>query len=445
MINRVFEKDKLHNWFESLTVFMQPRVLGMLFLGFSAGLPYLLIFSTLNYWLRKSEISLTEIGYFSFIGMAFSVKYLWAPWADYFKIPILGLFGKRRSWILFGQLGVIIGLVGISFTDPSVDLAKIAAFSLVVALSSATQDIGIDAYRIEAMPKEYQGAMGAIYVWGYRIGIFVAGAGAIYLSTLISWTEIYQLMAGLMIVGVITVLIIREPENPELDKNIPPFSELKQVIKRMYISPIVEFFMRLGKVAPVIILLICIYKISDIVMGNMANPFYEDMGFSPIEIVKVSKAFGLGMVLFGGYLGGVLVMKIGLMRVLLLGAILVGCTNMLFAALAQIGHSVSFLYVTVGADNLAGGIATTAFIAYLSSLVNLNFTATQYALFSSIMTLPGKFSSGFSGVIIDATNYTTFFLYSSAMGIPAILVIIALMRYQPKIEQSPEPVVEVFE
>ncbi|WP_218044139.1 AmpG family muropeptide MFS transporter [Kiloniella majae] len=442
MRNRTFEADKVYNWIESCKVYLRPRVIVMLFLGFSAGLPYVLIFSTLSAWLSDAGVSRTEIGYFAWVGIAFSVKFLWAPLADHFKIPLFGVLGKRRAWMITGQIGVIIGLIGISMSDPSASLSNIALFSLLVAFSSATQDIGVDAYRIEALDKEFQAAMAANYILGYRTGLLVAGGVALGLADIFSWPLVYQGMAILMCVGVVTVLIIDEPENKDSDNDLEEKAKaIKSLafVKRMYFNPFSEFYIRLGKIAGTILVFICLYKLSDIILGNMANPFYLDLGFSKTQIGTVVKGFGFFMLLFGAYAGGFLVMKIGLMRVLLLGAVLVCGTNLFFASLAQIGYSVPFLIVTIGADSFAGGLSATALIAYLSSLVNQNYTATQYALFSSIMTLPGKITSGFSGKIVDATDYTTFFIYASIMGIPAIIMVLYLMRFQTNDEKVSKP------
>ncbi|MEH6629507.1 MAG: MFS transporter [Halopseudomonas aestusnigri] len=448
MNNRAFKDTKIHDWFGSLMVFLQPRVLVILILGFSAGLPYMLIFGTLFAWLTEAGVSKTIIGTFALVGITYSIKVFWAPLADHVPLPILSLLGRRRSWMMLGQVGIIIGLLGMALTDPSIAITQMVAFSLCVAISSATQDIGIDAYRIEAMDIEYQGAMAGAYIWGWRIGALVSGAGGLYFSELYTWTQTYIFMALLMGIGVITVLIIKEPINKDINTDLVEKVKLPELVakaKIMYVNPFVEFFERCGKMGIFILAFICLYKISDIVMGNMAIPFYLDIGFSKSEIAGVTKIFGFFATIIGAYLGAVLVMRIGLMRTLLLGSILVASTNLLFVGLSQIGHSVPFLMVTIAADNFSVGIAATALIAYLSSLVNQNYTATQYALFSSLMTLPGKLTSGFSGYIVDQTDFTIFFLYAAAMGIPAILMVIFLMRYQSKIEQTTNPVVGVGE
>ncbi|MCZ4281259.1 MFS transporter [Kiloniella laminariae] len=456
------EEKATHSWKESLAIYLHPKVIGMLFLGFSAGLPFLLIFSTLNIWLREAEVSRTEIGFFAWVGIAFSIKVLWAPFADHLRLPILGRLGRRRSWMLLGQIGVIIGLIGMSLTDPVIDLGQMAIFALVVAFSSATQDIGLDAYRIEAIDLDYQGGMAANYQLGWRIGALVAGAGALYMADETSWVLTYQAMAMFMGVGILTVLVVKEPivettnngAYLEWEGNIETrFAHLRgvhlKIAEKLYETvgrAFLEFFARNGSSAIFILIFICIYRISDIIMGNMAGPLYVDLGYSKVEIADVTKIFGFFATMAGAYIGGILVMRMGVLRLLLLGAVLVVITNLFYAFLAQVGYNITVLSFTVGTDNFTAGLAGTGFIAYLSSLVNKSFTATQYGLFSSIMTLPGKFLSGFSGALVDEIEYTNFFIYASVMGIPAILMVLYLMRLEAKekVKQT-DPAAEVFE
>ena len=434
-------------WLDSLAVYLKPRVLGMLFLGFSAGLPFLLIFSTLSLWLRDAEVSRTTVGFFSWVGITFSIKVLWAPVVDRFPLPWLtALLGKRRSWMLLAQTGIIVGLVGIALTDPGEHLVRVALLALLVAFSSATQDVALDAYRIEAAPKDDQGAMAATYQLGYRIALLVAGAGALFLAEDLSWPAAYLVMAACMAVGVITVLIIREPQVARDEATLERELELERAIgadslapgrlrqfaawfSHAVVAPFVDFFARNGTMALIILLFITVYRLSDITMGVMANPFYDDMGFSKKEIASIAKGFGFFMSIGGIMLGGLLVARFGIMRPLLLGAVLVAATNLLFAWLAtQETADLRQLAVTISADNLSGGLAGTVFIAYLSSLVNQNYSATQYALFSSLFSLGGKFVAGFSGVVVDAAGYVFFFVYASALGVPAILLVIFLMH-----------------
>jgi MFS transporter, PAT family, beta-lactamase induction signal transducer AmpG len=435
----------MKNWRAAVSVYTQPRVVGMVFLGFSAGLPFLLVFSTLSAWLRDAGIERTTIGFFSWIGITYSIKFFWAPVID--RLPLIYLtqsMGKRRSWMLFAQICIAGGLLGMATSDPYTELQLIAVFALIVAFGSATQDITIDAYRIEAMDKHFQGAMAATYVLGYRIALLVAGAGAFYIAALQSWSIAYVVMAALMGVGIITTLIIREPVHmrddnasaleASLEKSIG-IEDRQSVLSRVaawfvdaVITPFIEFFRRTGWLALVILLLIGCYRLSDITMGVMANPFYLDMGFSKTDIANVSKIFGFFMTIIGAGLGGIFVVRYGIMRPLLAGAMLVALTNLFFVWLAASDPDLISLAVVVSADNLSGGFATSAFIAYLSSLTNTSYTATQYALFSSLMTLPAKIIGGFSGLMVDMVGYVYFFLYAGLLGLPAILLVVFLLQ-----------------
>ncbi|MCP4290018.1 MAG: AmpG family muropeptide MFS transporter [Gammaproteobacteria bacterium] len=418
----------------------------MIFLGFSAGLPFLLVFSTLSAWLTEAGLSRTLIGYFSWIGITYSIKVFWAPVIDRLPLPLLTrLLGKRRSWMLLAQVGIALGLVGMALSNVQTDLTQIALFALFVAFSSATQDITIDAYRIEAADKALQGAMAATYVLGYRLALLAAGAGAFYLAEFLSWPVAYLGMAALMLVGVVTTFVIKEPEVPDsaatrqLETRVESLIGIENsqhsVTTRLaawfsdaVISPFVDFFSRNGRFAVTVLLLIGLYKVSDITMGVMANPFYLDLGFSKTQIADVTKIFGFFMTITGAALGGLLIVRYGIMRPLLLGAVMVALTNLLFAVLAVSQPDIRLLALVISADNLSGGIATSVFIAYLSSLTNTAYTATQYALFSSLMTLPAKLLGGFSGVIVDGYGYPWFFIYASATGVPAILLVIYLAK-----------------
>ncbi len=432
---------------QAFAIYTRPVVLRMVFLGFSAGLPFLLVFSTLSAWLRDEGVSLAVIGYFSWVGVTYSIKVFWAPVVDRLPLPFLTRWmGKRRSWMLLAQIGIALGLLGMGSADPHQQLQQIALLAVLVAFCSATQDIVVDAYRIEAAHPDYQGAMAAAYVFGYRVALLAAGAGAFYIADFAGWKIAYYAMAGLMLVGIVTVLLIREPEHKrneiavEAEKAVDETLGLEQpkswisrflaAVTEAVIAPFVEFFVRNGKLGVLILLLIAIYKLSDITMGVMANPFYLDLGFSKTEIAEVTKVFGFFMTILGASLGGVLVLRFGMMWPLLLGAVLVSATNLLFAFLAVSSPDLTLLAAVISADNLSGGIATAVFIAYLSSLTNTAYTATQYALFSSLMTLPAKLLGGFSGEIVEQFGYPVFFVYASAIGIPAILLVLLLMFLQ---------------
>ena len=434
----------IHSWRDALLVYTQPRVIAMLFLGFSAGLPFLLVFSTLSAWLTESGVDRATIGFFSWIGITYSIKVIWAPVIDRVPFPILTAWlGKRRGWMLVAQIGIACGLLGMAITDPTTNLATLALFGLLVAFSSATLDVSLDAFRIESIEKEYQGAMAATYILGYRLALLVAGAGAFYIAEYMSWATSYVVMAALTGVGMVTILLVSEPEHrisketqeqeAYLAELISPGHPLPTQLQRLQrwfssavISPFIDFFTRYGKLALVILLFIGIYRISDITMGVMANPFYLDLGFSKPDIANIAKVFGFFMSIAGAIAGGILVVRFGIHRPLILGAILVASTNLLFAYLATLGPDKLWLAIVISADNFSGGLAGAAFIAYLSSLTNAAYTATQYALFSSLMTLPAKVLGGFSGVIVESHGYEWFFSYAALMGVPAILVAIYL-------------------
>jgi len=441
------QDSKALNWHEAFSAYAKPRVIGMIFLGFSAGLPFLLVFSTLSAWLRDEGVARTAIGFFSWIGITYSIKFFWAPVVDRLPIPWVTIkLGKRRSWMLCAQIVIAGGLLGMASNDPRTNLLMIAVYALVVAFGSATQDITIDAYRIEAIGDRYQGAMAATYVFGYRLALLVAGAGTLYMAQDMSWHYAYTIMAFLMTIGMITTLIIKEPEHQrntiaekvekklETSIGLDKQDNIAEGIGRWFIdavaSPFVEFFERNGRMALVILLLIATYKLSEITMGVMANPFYIDLGFTLKEIANVAKIFGFFMSIAGAALGGIFVVRYGIKRPLMLGAILIILTNLLFVWLAVTEKSIISLAIVISADNLSGGFATSAFIAYLSSLTNRAYTATQYALFSSLMTLPAKFMGGFSGIVVDTAGYAYFFLYAGLLGIPALLLIIYILKQE---------------
>jgi len=425
------------SWREAISIYKHPCVIAIFFLGFAAGLPLLLVFSTLSAWLSDMQVSRSTIGFFGWVGITYSVKVFWAPIVDQLSIPFLGkCIGQRRSWMLLAQLMIALGLVAMSLINPQEDLWGLAIVAIGVAFSSATQDIALDAYRIEAAVPEHQGAMSASYIFGYRIALLVSGAGALLIAHELTWSLAYLSMALCMLVGMVTVLLVREPQ-PLMDEPlIENDSDLVtsywwrvgRWCKSALVAPFVDFFSRNGQFAIVILLLIAVYRLSDITMGIMATPFYLDLGFSKVEIAKISKVYGFIMTLLGAFLGGLMVVRYGLFRPMIAGAVMVAATNILFAQLSLVGNDLSWLTIVISADNISGGFANSVFIAYLSSLTNRAYTATQYALFSSLMTLPGKFLSGFSGVVVDATSYYSFFIYAALLGIPAILLSLVACR-----------------
>jgi len=420
-------------------VYLHPRVLAMLFLGFSAGLPFLLVAGTLTAWLATADVGMAEIGMFAWIGILYSLKFIWAPLVDRLALPGLSaLLGRRRAWMLVSQVGIAAALIALAWLDPAQDLTRIAGFALLVAFASATQDIVIDAYRIEAVDLHVQGAMAASYQTGYRLGIVAAGAGALIIAQLQSWQAAYLVMAALMSIGLVTTLVIEEPESRSVELQARPvgIGGWSAWFADAFVGPFVEFFRRNGRWAIVLLVFIGFYRVTDMVLGVMANPFYIDLGFSLAEIASITKVFGIFVTLSGAAIGGIAVSRYGLGGPLVFGAVLLAVTNLFFAGMALTGAELWFLIITISADNLAAGFTGTIFIAYLSGLTNVNYTATQYALFSSLMTLPGKLISGFSGFIVEGTDWFTFFIYASAMGIPGIALALVVVRRQRQVEQA---------
>ncbi|MDX1454708.1 MAG: MFS transporter [Gammaproteobacteria bacterium] len=435
------------SWREAFAVYLHRRVLVMLFLGFSSGLPLPLVFSTFGTWLRDVGVTPSTIGFLSAVGLAYALKFLWAPVVDRLKLPILHrLFGQRRSWMIFAQVMVAFGLLLMAITDPQTQLAQLALAAVMVAFFSATQDIAIDAYRIEAVDPDRQGAMAAMYIYGYRIAMIASVAGALYVATFLSWGLAYAVMAVCMGVGFVTALLIAEPERQvsaltlELEARMnallktdpnaaSTWKRLEAWFAGAVVGPFAEFFARNGKRAFVLVALISVYLMSDYLLGVMSGPFYIDMGYSKIEIANVAKLFGLAVTIFAAFIGGLLVARYGIMRMLLVGAVLLAVTNLGFAWLAASGKAEIWrLAVVIMADNLSGGMANVVFIAFMSSITNVQYTATQYALFSSLMKVPGKLTGLFSGELVEAYGYAEFFMVAAASGIPAILLVIYLMR-----------------
>ena len=432
-------------WGKAVAVYTNRPVLIMFFLGFSAGIPILLVFSSLSIWLREAGVNKSTIGFFSWVALPYTFKFLWAPLVDKVQLPLLdGMLGRRRSWLLLSQIMVIISIIGMAMTDAAIDPGTIALFAIALAFSSATQDIVVDGYRIEAAAQENQGAMASTYQAGYRLAMILAGAGVLEIAGFIAipdiysysaWKIAYLCMAAAMLVGVVTTFVIAEPENTGTSRTpladlLAQKTEPVDMAEKIYLwfkiyllDQFLDFFQRYGKMALAILALVAVYRISDVVLGVMAGPFYIDLGFTKSEIGRVSKLYGVLMTLGGAFIGGALIVRYGLMPILMLGGILSAATNLLFAWMSGQEALVPLLVAVISADNLSAGIATVAFIAYLSSLTSQAHTATQYALFSSIMLLFPKFIGGFSGVMVDNLGYSPFFIITALMGVPVVLLI----------------------
>ncbi len=503
------------NWSETLQAWTHPRVLTMLFFGFSAGLPLLLIFSTLSLWLREAGVDRSTVTFFSWAALGYSFKFVWAPVIDTLPLPFLtAKLGRRRGWLLVAQTAIIAAICLMAMIDPAAEgqsLTFMALAAVLLGFSSATQDIVIDAYRIECAEQDLQALLSSAYIAGYRLGMLAAGAGALYLAAWFgtssaayhyaAWRGSYLAMAAVMLVGVATTLLIPEPEvnrnttdypaayylrflllffctvgvfvavfwwsgavvslvnglfaglfSTALMEQITPFSTFLaeairlvlslcaallsafflmrsnladgSMVSQTYINPVLDFFDRYGlRTALLLLTLIGFYRVSDIVLGVISNVFYQDLGFSKEVIASVIKTFGLFMTLLGGFLGGTLTIRYGVVRILFLGALLSSLTNLLFMLLASVGNNVPLLCAVIAADNLSAGIATTAFVAFLAGLTNISFTAMQYAIFSSLMTLLPKLLGGYSGTMVTAWGYQWFFLATTLMGLPVLWLI----------------------
>ena len=507
------------SYLDSIKLFVHPRVITRLFLGFSAGIPILLIFSTLGLWLNEAGVAKSSITFFSWAALGYSFKFVWAPLVDRLPLPVLTkLLGRRRSWMLISQLAIMSSIWLMSSVDPqaSVDNLTIMAIGAVLlGFSSATQDIVIDAYRIESADKDMQSMLSATYIAGYRIGMLAAGAGGLFLASYFgstkelysfsAWSNTYLVMIMVMSIGVATTLVIQEPKTSGYNKEystkdylrffalfltivaafIATFVVSADIVKTLksslteafsnkhlsgfivgtlrmmlaivgavvaakilialnivnrsmvnntYVDPVKDFFGRYGlSVALLLLAVVGLYRISDIVLGVVANIFYQDMGFTKIEIATVSKTFGLFMTIAGGFLGGLMAIKFGVFRVLFLGALLSALTNLLFIVLASVGHDMTWLYITITMDNLSAGLAGAAFIAFLSSLTNIKFTAVQYAIFSSLMTLLPKIFGGYSGTLVDGFGYSAFFVITTLVGIPVLILVYMIKDFDKSV------------
>lgn len=434
---------KPSSWGQAVSVYLDRRVLAILFLGFAEGLPLALTGSTLSIWLREGGVSKTAIGLFALVTMPYALKFVWAPLIDRLRLPVMTrLFGRRRGWALVAQAGLMAALIGLGSTNPVTDLWWTAMLAVVVAFFSASQDIVVDAYRVEVLEEHQQAAGAAILVLGYRFGMLAAGAGALYLAEFFGWHVAYYVMAGLVAVGMVTILLNREPkvadtaESKAREQHVADWlaarphlrgwkADLLAWVYGAVVAPFVEFMTRPAWAA--VLLFIACYKLGDVLAGVMSAPFYVDLGFEKTEIANVTKLFGLWATIIGGLIGGVLVGRIGVLRGLLVGGLMQMLSNLGYVMLAQVGHDVSALAVTVALENVCGGIATAAFVAYLSSLCNTAYTATQYALLSSFYKLGGDLFGASSGWLAERMDWSSFFLLSTGGAVPGLLVLLWLM------------------
>ncbi len=425
--------DDIFGWHHLL----QKNVLVILLLGFSSGLPFPLVYSTLSAWLSEAGVQLSTVSTFAWLGFAYSFKFVWAPIVDSIRLPgLTGLLGRRRAWMLLAQVSIGVSLLFLAQMDPLQNIGAFAAVALAVAFSSATQDIVVDAYRIESADSRMQGVLAAAYQYGYRIAMLASMAGALALAEYASWSTSYMAMAGCMLIGILTTLVCREPAE-QLRQRLYAGKTLLEKIGIWFHSavalPFADFLKRFGRFTIVLLLFISLYRISDYVLGILANPFYLEIGYSKIQIAAIAKVYGTWITLFGVAAGAWAVLKVGVARCLFTATLLIASTNLFFAAMVVVGPEPWMLAVTITADNLAGGFSGTVLIAYLSSLTNLSFTATQYALLSSFMSMLGKFTAGYSGNVQESIGWLGFFLYAAALGVPAIVLSFVVARRHDKL------------
>jgi PAT family beta-lactamase induction signal transducer AmpG len=412
----------MNRWRQALAVYGDRRILLIALMGFSSGLPLLLTLSTLSYWLSKLGVNKTSIGLFALVGAPYTFKFLWAPLLDQIRPPFLG---RRRGWALIIQAALAASIILLGLTDPAIDPWWTALAAVLVAFLSASQDIVIDAYRIEILPEAEQGAGAAATQLGYRFGLLAAGAGALALADFVAWHWVFFALATLVGIGMVAVLLAPEPAAPP----VPQRETLAERIGRGVVAPFMDFFSRRGWLA--ILLFVLLYKFGDAVSGTMATPFYVELGFTGVEIAAVTKVFGIIAGLAGILAGGLLVARFGIMRALLIGGILQAAGNLLFVALAHRGHDNLWLAIVVGGDNFVGGLGSAAFVAYLSALCNLAFTATQYALLSSFMAFGRTLLSSGSGWLATELGWSGFFVATTALAIPGLLLLFWLTRLYP--------------
>lgn len=432
----------LKDWLRAVSVYRDRRLLIVLLMGFASGLPLLLTLSTLSIWLTEEGVTLTTIGLFALVGTPYAFKFLWAPVIDRAPIPLLTrALGRRRAWLLVIQAALIASILALGATRPAEAPVWTALAALLVSFFSASQDIVIDAYRIEILDEHQQGAGAAVTQFGYRIGLLASGAGALFLAGHVTWFWVYAAMAALMLVGVATALLSPEPRvGTGLAAAAQGARGPAAVLREAVVEPFAEFFGRRGVGEALLVLaFILLYKFGDAFAGVMANPFYVQIGFTKAEIASISKIFGLAATLFGVFLGGVIVGRYGIMKGLLVCGVLQMVSNLMFAVQAAVGANVGLLTLTIGIENLSGGMGSAAFVAYLSVLCNVAYTATQYALFSSFMAFGRTLLSSTSGWVADHVDWVSFFVISTLVAVPGLLLLLWMMRRFPAARPVAQP------
>lgn len=420
-----------HDFRNAISIYWERRLIIVFFMGFASGLPFLLSGATLSIRLTEAGVSLTAIGLFALVGTPYNLKFLWAPLIDRVNIPVLSRwFGRRRSWMILIQLGLMATITALGLSDPRSNAGVTAFFAFAVAFFSASQDIVIDAYRIDILDEDQQGAGAAMTQAGYRFGLLASGAGALYLATSVNWSVVYGIMAALVLIGFISALLAPIPKSDIVSGQ--KTEEAGNWFYATVVAPFSEFFQRNNiHVSAAILTFILLYKFGDAFAGVMANPFYIKIGFTKIEIANVSKIFGVFATLAGVFVGGLVVKRFGVLQSLFYCGILQMLSNLMFAAQAAIGPEVKFLVLTIGIENLSGGMGSAAFVAYLSLLCNKAYTGTQFALFTSFVAFGRTWLSSASGWVADQTDWVTFFVASTFVAVPGLLMLIWMIRRLP--------------
>ena len=423
----------LKRWLSAARIYMDKRMLTMIALGFSSGFPLLLVFGTLNLWLKDAGISYAAIGLFSLVKTPYSFKWAWSPLIDRIRLPLFCRLGRRRGWALFTQIILMSSILCMSTVNPSATPLTMAFFAVLVTIASASQDIVLDAYRIESFSSKEQGAGVAIFVLGYRFGLIFSGAGAIWMASVMSWNNVYVIMSFGALVGIIAILCSKEPAQDSKKTQVSYSGSLRKRIKKFLLTAVYDpfkDFMRKPDWA-IILLFIFFYRMSDAYMGPMAYPFYDDMGFSKVEIAYVSKLYGMIATILGGIAGGLIINRFGIMKSLFWFGLLQGITNLMFVAQSYAGHNIYLLTITISLDNISAGMGTTALVAYLSSLCNVAYTATQYALLSSLMSFARDVFAATSGFLADRVSWDIFFFTTALMVIPGLILLAYLTKKYP--------------
>lgn len=417
----------LRDWLRATEVYLEPRVVIVLLLGFASGLPLLLTLSTLTFWLAEAQVDKAAIGLFALVGLPYTWKFAWSPIIDRVPLPPLTTWlGRRRGWLLFVQILLVLAIIGLGGSDPAAGLGRMALFAGLVAFLSASQDIVIDAYRVDLLEERQQGAGAAMVVIGYRVAMLLAGAGALIIAEYFGWFWAYAAMAACLAIGMVTVLLAPEPVTPPAR---PTGGGPAAWLKVAVVEPFAEFFRRNGVATALLILLfIMLYKLGDALLGTMTNPFYVELGFTKPEVATIVKGYGLVATLLGGFLGGVIVNRRGIVPALWICGLIQLISNLVFVLQAWVGRDLTMLAVTISVENLAGGMGTAAFVAYLSSLCNLSYTATQYALLSSFMAQARTTLSAGGGFLADSLGWIDFFLATTAAAVPGLLLLLLLQR-----------------